>query len=110
MTTRIKAQEMAQAIRDWRAPERFNRLPSPRDETTRLLTKRVAAGIDGVIEGGLPPAYDIAKVACKQFLDGVRVYSYGGEDFLELHPLKIDHEMTDGRIMLNATFNYRYLK
>jgi hypothetical protein len=95
----------------WRAPERFNRLPSPRDETTRLYTKRVAAGIDGIIEGGLPPNYDIAKVACKQFPGGTRVFSYNGEDFLELHPLKIEQEITaDSRIMLNATFNYRYLK
>lgn len=80
-----------------------------REELTDQLARKVTGDKEGLIESGLPPAYDIKDVARQIYPDGVEIYLYKGEPFLELHPPQFVRE-DDGSIQkIKVIQNYRRL-
>lgn len=81
-----------------------------RREYANELGRRVAAGAESLITGGLPKDFDVARLRVDLYPDGVKVYHYCGEPFLELHPPKIEQdERPYGVTSVKAVQFYRYL-
>lgn len=79
---------------------------SIRQEAIQELSRGVAAGLDDLIIKGLPEAFHIKDVSYAEYPNKVRVFSYRGEPFLELHPMVVSYE----GLAIKATHLYRYLK
>jgi len=82
---------------------------SIREELQQQLASGAANNKDRLIEAGLPQGYDIRRVHRAIYPDGVEVFSYDGEEFLEIHPLKLETIREDHATEVKATWNYRYM-
>jgi hypothetical protein len=80
-----------------------------REEHTRQLVKGVAKTLDNLIEAGLPQDYDIRHIHRAVYPNGVEIFSYKGEEFLEVHPLQLETIREDHATKVKATWNYRYM-
>jgi hypothetical protein len=81
-----------------------------REELTKQFVSDIASKTDSLIEKGLPADYDPAKCHCDQYPGDVRVFSYDGKPFLELHPVEMRLEEGEhGVTKLVSTQRYRYL-